>query len=249
MSQLNFSIGTFSQCMSFAPQNIQIENFETYTLYCIDCENVQQFDIKTLNATSPSAFFFFGNFEKIGQKCWQQIFQVAKDFPNSYCFNTHQSQKNFADIYCATLLGQVVANVVPKKILLVTNDQGFTGIKQALLFQGKNIDIEILQTREPYLLPLKEEPKKVQSKQPVKKKKAQPAKLDNATDEEVLEALKKYPKIATRYATIDDLSKFLMPILANKQKKCKLSKWIESDYAKKVGRFKKDSKGKYYKLK
>ena len=249
MSQLNFSIGTFSQCMSFAPQNIQIENFETYTLYCIDCENVQQFDIKTLNATSPSAFFFFGNFEKIGQKCWQQIFQVAKDFPNSYCFNTHQSQKNFADIYCATLLGQVVANVVPKKILLVTNDQGFTGIKQALLFQGKNIDIEILQTREPYLLPLKEEPKKVQAKQPVKKKKAQPAKPDNATDEEVLEALKKYPKIATRYATIDDLSKFLMPILANKQKKCKLSKWIESDYAKKVGRFKKDSKGKYYKLK
>lgn len=249
MSQLNFSIGTFSQCMSFAPQNIQIENFETYTLYCIDCENVQQFDIKTLNATSPSAFFFFGNFEKIGQKCWQQIFQVAKDFPNSYCFNTHQSQKNFADIYCATLLGQVVANVVPKKILLVTNDQGFTGIKQALLFQGKNIDIEILQTREPYLLPLKEEPKKVQPKQPVKKKKAQPTKPDNATDEEVLEALKKYPKIATRYATIDDLSKFLMPILANKQKKCKLSKWIESDYAKKVGRFKKDAKGKYYKLK
>ena len=249
MSQLNFSIGKFSQCMSFAPQNIQIENFETYTLYCIDCENVQQFDIKTLNATSPSAFFFFGNFEKIGQKCWQQIFQVAKDFPNSYCFNTHQSQKNFADIYCATLLGQVVANVVPKKILLVTNDQGFTGIKQALLFQGKNIDIEILQTREPYLLPLKEEPKKVQPKQPVKKKKVQPAKPDNATDEEVLEALKKYPKIATRYATIDDLSKYLMPILANKQKKCKLSKWIESDYAKKVGRFKKDAKGKYYKLK
>ena len=38
-----------------------------------------------------------------------------------------------------------------------------------------------------------------------------------------------------------------MPILANKQKKCKLSKWIESDYAKKVGRYKKDSKGKYYK--
>ena len=40
-----------------------------------------------------------------------------------------------------------------------------------------------------------------------------------------------------------------MPILANRQKKCKLSKWIESDYAKKVGRYKKDSKGKYYKLK
>ena len=65
MSQLNFSIGTFSQCMSFSPQNIQIDNFEDYTLYCIDCENVQQFDINTLNATSPSVFFFFGNFEKI----------------------------------------------------------------------------------------------------------------------------------------------------------------------------------------
>ena len=63
------------------------------------------------------------------------------------------------------------------------------------------------------------------------------------------ECLKKYPKINTRYASIDDLSKYLMPILANKQKKCKLSKWIESDYAKKVGRYKKDSKGKYYKLK
>lgn len=252
MSQLNFSIGTFSQCMSFSPQNIQIENFETYTLYCIDCENVQQFDIKTLNATSPSAFFFFGNFEKIGLKCWQQIFAIAKDFPNSYCFNTHQSQKNFADIYCATLLGQVVANVVPKKILLVTNDQGFTGIKQALLFQGKNIDIEILQTREPYLLPLKEEaskPAKPQPKQAAKKKKTATSKPENASDEEVYEALKNYSKIKTRYASIDDLSKYLMPILANKQKKCKLSKWIESDFAKKVGRFKKDAKGKYYKLK
>lgn len=64
MSQLIFSIGAFSQCMSFSPQRIQIDNFEDYTLYCIDCENVQQFDIKTLNATSPSVFFFFGNFEK-----------------------------------------------------------------------------------------------------------------------------------------------------------------------------------------
>ena len=107
MSQLNFSIGTFSQCMSFSPQDIKIDNFEDYTLYCIDCENVQQFDTNTLKATSPSVFFFFGNFEKIGQKCWQQIFAIAKDFPNSYCFNTHQSQKNFADIYCATLLGQI----------------------------------------------------------------------------------------------------------------------------------------------
>ena len=26
MSQLNFSIGTFSQCMSFSPQNIKIDN-------------------------------------------------------------------------------------------------------------------------------------------------------------------------------------------------------------------------------
>lgn len=248
MSQLNFSIGTFSQCMSFSPQNIQIDNFEDCTLYCIDCENVQQFDINTLNAASPSVFFFFGNFEKIGQKAWQQIFAIAKDFPNSYCFNTHQSQKNFADIYCATLLGQVVANVIPKKILLVTNDQGFHGIKQALMFQGKDIDIEILQTRDTFLLPLKEE----QPKQVQKAKKQQPQtnqKPNEASDEEVLEALKKYPKINTRYASIDDLSKYLMPILANKQKKCKLSKWIESDYAKKVGRYKKDSKGKYYKLK
>lgn len=247
MSQLNFSIGTFSQCMSFSPQNIQIDNFEDCTLYCIDCENVQQFDINTLNATSPSVFFFFGNFEKIGQKAWQQIFTIAKDFPNSYCFNTHQSQKNFADIYCATLLGQVVANVIPKKILLVTNDQGFHGIKQALMFQGKDIDIEILQTRDTFLLPLKEE----QPKQVQKAKKQLPQtnqKPNEASDEEVLEALKKYPKINTRYASIDDLSKYLMPILANKQKKCKLSKWIESDYAKKVGRYKKDSKGKYYKL-
>lgn len=118
MSQLNFSIGTFSQCMSFSPQDIKIDNFEDYTLYCIDCENVQQFDTNTLKATSPSVFFFFGNFEKIGQKCWQQIFAIAKDFPNSYCFNTHQSQKNFADIYCATLLGQIVANIVPKKFFL-----------------------------------------------------------------------------------------------------------------------------------
>ena len=251
MSQLNFSVGTFSQCMSFAPQNIQIENFENYTLYCIDCENVQQFDTKTLNATSPSAFFFFGNFEKIGQKCWQQIFSIAKNFPNSYCFNTHQSQKNFADIYCATLLGQVVANVIPKKILLVTNDQGFTGIKQALQLQGRNVDIEIIQTREPFLLPLKEKEEKEKKQtvaQPQKKKTTTP-KPNDATDEEVLEILKKYPKIKTRYATIDDLNKYLMPILANKQKKCKLSKWIESDFAKKVGRYKKDAKGKYYKLK
>ena len=58
MSQLNFSIGTFSQCMSFSPQNIKIDNFEDYTLYCIDCENVQQFDTNTLKATSPSVFFF-----------------------------------------------------------------------------------------------------------------------------------------------------------------------------------------------
>ncbi len=250
MSQLNFSIGTFSQCMSFSPQNIKIDNFEDYTLYCIDCENVQQFDTNTLKATSPSVFFFFGNFEKIGQKCWQQIFAIAKDFPNSYCFNTHQSQKNFADIYCATLLGQIVANIVPKKILLVTNDQGFQGIKQALLFQGKDIDIEILQTRDPFLLPLKEETPKSQPKQIQKQKKqTNTSKPNEASDEEVIEALKKYPKINTRYASIDDLSKYLMPILANKQKKCKLSKWIESDYAKKVGRYKKDSKGKYYKLK
>ncbi len=58
MSQLNFSIGTFSQCMSFSPQNIKIDNFEDYTLYCIDCENVQQFDTNTLKATSPSVFFW-----------------------------------------------------------------------------------------------------------------------------------------------------------------------------------------------
>ena len=51
MSELIFSVGNFTQCMSFAPQNIQINNFEQYTLYCIDCENVQQFDTKTLNAT------------------------------------------------------------------------------------------------------------------------------------------------------------------------------------------------------
>ena len=96
-------------------------------------------------------------------------------------------------------------------------------------------------------MPLKEE----QHKQVQKPKKQQPSnqKPNEASDEEVLEALKKYPKIKTRYASIDDLSKYLMPILANKQKKCKLSKWIESDYAKKVGRYKKDSKGKYYKLK
>ena len=73
--------------------------------------------------------------------------------------------------------------------------------------------------------------------------------FEDALVNEVKRALKKYPKINTRYASIDDLSKYLMPILANKQKKCKLSKWIESDYAKKVGRYKKDSKGKYYKLK
>ena len=125
MSQLNFSIGTFSQCMSFSPQNIKIDNFEDYTLYCIDCENVQQFDIKTLNATSPSVFFFFGNFEKIGQKAWQQIFTIAKDFPNSYCFNTHQSQKNFADIYCATLLGQVLPMSYLKKFFLSQMTKGF----------------------------------------------------------------------------------------------------------------------------
>ena len=114
------------------------------------------------------------------------------------------------------------------------------------MFQGKDIDIEILQTRDPFLLPLKEDqPKTVQK---VKKQQSN-QKPDEASDEEVLEALKKYPKINTRYASIDDLSKYLMPILANKQKKCKLSKWIESDYAKKVGRYKKDSKGKYYKLK
>ena len=59
----------------------------------------------------------------------------------------------------------------------------------------------------------------------------------------------KVPVDKTIYENVDDLSKYLMPILANKQKKCKLSKWIESDYAKKVGRYKKDSKGKYYKLK
>lgn len=117
MSQLNFSIGTFSQCMSFSPQNIQIDNFEDCTLYCIDCENVQQFDINTLNATSPSVFFSLETL-KNRTKAWQQIFTIAKDFPNSYCFNTHQSQKNFADIYCATLLGQVVANVIPKKFFL-----------------------------------------------------------------------------------------------------------------------------------
>lgn len=116
------------------------------------------------------------------------------------------------------------------------------------MFQGKDIDIEILQTRDTFLLPLKEE----QPKQVQKAKKQPPQtnqKPNEASDEEVLEALKKYPKINTRYASIDDLSKYLMPILANRQKKCKLSKWIESDYAKKVGRYKKDSKGKYYKLK
>ena len=74
MSQLNFSIGTFSQCMSFSPQNIKIDNFEDYTLYCIDCENVQQFDIKTLNATSPSVFFFFGNFEKSDPEILTNLF-------------------------------------------------------------------------------------------------------------------------------------------------------------------------------
>ncbi|HBJ06571.1 MAG TPA: hypothetical protein DDY60_06260, partial [Erysipelotrichaceae bacterium] len=112
------------------------------------------------------------------------------------------------------------------------------------------IDIEILQTRDPFLLPLKEETPKSQPKQTQKQKKqTNTSKPNEARDEEVIEALKKYPKINTRYASIDDLSKYLMPILANKQKKCKLSKWIESDYAKKVGRYKKDSKGKYYKLK
>ena len=250
MSQLNFSIGSFSQCMSFAPQEIQIHNFENYTLYCIDCENVQQFDTKTLNATSPSAFFFFGNFEKIGQKCWQQIFSIAANFHHSYCFNTGQSQKNFADIYCATLLGQIVASSIPKKILLVTNDHGFTGIKQALQIQGKDIDIEILQTRDTNLLPLKEAKPEPQKKKPTTQKKKQVStKPSNASDEEVYEILKDYPKINTRYATIDDLNKFLNPILAISKKKVKLSKWIESDYAKKVGRFKKDSKGKYFKLK
>ena len=53
MSQLNFSIGTFSQCMSFSPQNIKIDNFEDYTLYCIDCENVQQFDTNTREFDTP----------------------------------------------------------------------------------------------------------------------------------------------------------------------------------------------------
>lgn len=249
MSELNFSVGNFTQCMSFAPQNIQIHNFEQYTLYCIDCENVQQFDTKTLNATSPSAFFFFGNFEKIGQKCWQQIFAIANHFHHSYCFNTGQSQKNFADIYCATLLGQIVANTIPKKILLVTNDHGFTGIKQALMIQGKEVDVDILQTRETNLLA---EPEKKKVNPPIKKNpqpKKKTQKPTNASDEEVFEILKQYPKINTRYATIDDLNKYLNPILAASQKKVKLSKWIESDYAKKVGRYKKDSKGKYFKLK
>lgn len=249
MSELIFSVGNFTQCMSFAPQNIQINNFEQYTLYCIDCENVQQFDTKTLNATSPSAFFFFGNFEKIGQKCWQQIFAIANNFHHSYYFNTGQSQKNFADIYCATLLGQIVASAIPKKILLVTNDHGFTGIKQALMIQGKEVDVDILQTRETNLL-VEPEKKKVNppiKKNPQPKKKTQ--KPTNASDKEVFEILKQYPKINTRYATIDDLNKYLSPILATNQKKVKLSKWIESDYAKKVGRYKKDSKGKYFKLK
>ncbi len=245
MSELNFSVGSFTQCMSFAPQNIKINSFEQYTLYCIDCENVQQFDIKTLNATSPSAFFFFGNFERIGQKCWQQIFAIAANFHHSYCFNTGQSQKNFADIYCATLLGQIVANTIPKKILLVTNDHGFTGIKQALMFQGKDVDIDILRTRETNLL-VEPEKKKVSPPNQSKKKAQKPV---EASDEEVVEILKQYPKINTRYAKIDDLNKYLNPILAAGQKKVKLSKWIESDYAKRVGRYKKDSKGRYFKLK
>ena len=64
MSQLNFSIGTFSQCMSFSPQNIKIDNFEDYTLYCIDCENVQQFDTNTLKATSPRRLFSLETLKK-----------------------------------------------------------------------------------------------------------------------------------------------------------------------------------------
>ena len=126
-----------------------------------------------------------------------------------------------------------------------------------MLFQGKDIDIEILQPRDPFLLPLKEETPKSQPKQTQKQKKqTNTSKPNEASDEEVIEALKKYPKINTRYASIDDLSKYLMPILANKQKKCKLSKWIESDYAKnsiiKLSLIKKKfflKNKKYYKLK
>ena len=58
------------------------------------------------------------------------------------------------------------------------------------MFQGKDIDIEILQTRDTFLLPLKEE----QPKQVPKSKKTTPAnnqKPNEASDEEVLEALKK----------------------------------------------------------
>lgn len=64
-----------------------------------------------------------------------------------------------------------------------------------MLFQGKDIDIEILQTRDPFLLPLKEETPKSQPKQTQKQKKQTNASKPNeASDEEVIEALKKYPK-------------------------------------------------------
>lgn len=237
MSSLNFQIGTFSQCISFAPQKIEINNFEQYTLYCVDCENVQSFELK---ADKHSVFLFFGNFKVIGQKAWQQIIDVASQYPHTYCFNTIIQQKNFADIYCATMIGQIIATSIPKRVVLVTNDMGFYGISQALHMQGRKVDVEMYPTKEVKLLTMKSE----SQTKPI------PKNLDTlkARDEEIYEILLTYPNIKTRYASVRKIGSYLQPILRAKNKTCKISAWVESDFGKKVGRVRYQDKMKYFKL-
>lgn len=124
------------------------KNFQGKIIHCIDIENVHHIPADAFHEKN-SVVFVFGNSASCNMYSGAATALASSNDTEMYLFDTKVSSKNYADIYCGTLLGGLLAQKVqPAKIVLHSKDNGFESIRLVIEAQY-GILVEIRKGEEP----------------------------------------------------------------------------------------------------
>lgn len=121
---------------------IELKDFDNSDLYFWDIENEPNYDIDNISGI----IFVIGRMESVSSKTIKNLVINKNKNRSVYLFDTDHIDKNYADIYCATLAGYIVNKFKDlRSINFISHDKGFESIKFFLETQGFN-NVHILQS-------------------------------------------------------------------------------------------------------
>ena len=121
-------------------------------LHCIDYENVGRMPVEAITDNN-GVILVFGNLEN---SCLtNNLVRFCDNMPmvEFYAFNTMVVGKNYADIFCGTMLGRIIeGKYLPKEITVYSKDNGFISMTHALR-QNTSVKITLKKQFEGILFP------------------------------------------------------------------------------------------------